>query len=41
VRFTRLGVAAELTAAVSQHAQELDIMLLEERQRTVIEQIGP
>jgi len=34
------GVAAELAAAVSQHAQELDIVLLEERQHTVIEQIG-
>jgi hypothetical protein len=34
------GVAAELTAAISQHAQELDIVLLEERQHTVIEQIG-
>jgi hypothetical protein len=31
-----LGVAAELAAAVSQHAQELDIVLLEERQHTVI-----
>ena len=34
------GVAAERAAAVSQHAQELDIVLLEERQHTVIEQIG-
>jgi hypothetical protein len=34
------GVAAELAAAVSQHAQELDIMLLEEWQYTVVEQIG-
>src|SRR5262249_9774419 len=34
------GVAAELAAAVSQHAQELDIVLLEERQHPVIEQIG-
>jgi hypothetical protein len=34
------GIAAELAAAVSQHAQELDIVLLEERQHTVIEQIG-
>ena len=34
------GVAAELAAAVSQHAQELDIVLLEQRQLTVIEQIG-
>jgi hypothetical protein len=34
------GVAAELAAAVSQHAQEPDIVLLEERQHTVIEQIG-
>jgi hypothetical protein len=32
-------IAAELAAAVSQHAQELDIVLLEERQHTVIEQI--
>jgi hypothetical protein len=35
------GIAAELAAAVSQHAQELDIVLLEEREHTVIEQIGP
>src|SRR6516164_3920631 len=34
------GIAAELAAAVSQHAQELDIVLLQERQHTVIEQIG-
>src|SRR5262245_56524417 len=34
------GVAAELAAAVSQYAQELDIVLLEEWQHTVIEQIG-
>src|SRR6516165_6798803 len=34
------GVAAELAAAVSQHAQELDIVLLEEWQHAVIEQIG-
>jgi hypothetical protein len=34
------GIAAELAAAVSQHAQDLDIVLLEERQHTVIEQIG-
>ena len=34
------GIAAELAAAVSQHAQEFDIVLLEERQHTVIEQIG-
>ena len=34
------GVAAELAAAVSQHAQELDIVLLKEWQHTVIEQIG-
>src|SRR5262249_23826463 len=34
------GVAAELAAAVSQHAQELDIVLVEERQHSVIEQIG-
>jgi hypothetical protein len=34
------GIAAELAAAVGQHAQELDIVLLEERQHTVIEQIG-
>jgi hypothetical protein len=33
-------IAAELAAAVSQHAQELDIVLLEEGQHTVIEQIG-
>ena len=34
------GVAAGLAAAVIQHAQKLDIVLLEERQHTVIEQIG-
>ena len=34
------GVAAELAAAASQHAQELDIVLLEEWQHAVIEQIG-
>jgi hypothetical protein len=34
------GIAAELAATVSQHAQQLDIVLLEERQHTVIEQIG-
>jgi hypothetical protein len=34
------GIAAQLAAAVSQHAQQLDIVLLEERQHTVIEQIG-
>jgi hypothetical protein len=34
------GIATELAAAVSQHAQELDIVLLEQRQHTVIEQIG-
>src|SRR5262245_66461241 len=34
------GIAAELAATVSQHAQEPDIVLLEERQHTVIEQIG-
>src|SRR5262245_18207152 len=34
------GIAAKLAAAVSQHAQQLDIVLLEERQHTVIEQIG-
>jgi hypothetical protein len=33
-------IAAELAAAVSQHAQELDVVLLERRQDTVIEQIG-
>jgi hypothetical protein len=32
--------ATELAAAISQHAQELDIVLLEQRQLTVIEQIG-
>jgi hypothetical protein len=32
--------AAELAAAVSPHAQELNIMLLEERQHTIVEQIG-
>src|SRR5262245_15426991 len=34
------GIATELAAAVGQHAQQLDIVLLEERQHTVIEQIG-
>src|SRR5262245_37646254 len=34
------GIAAKLAAAVSQNAQQLDIVLLEERQHTVIEQIG-
>src|SRR4029453_7793221 len=34
------GIAAKLAAAVGQHAQELDIVLLEERQHTVIEEIG-
>ena len=34
------GVAAELAAAVSQHAQKLDIVFLEEWQHTIIEQIG-
>src|SRR6266511_2131793 len=34
------GLPQKLAAAVSQHAQELDIVLLEERQHTVIEQIG-
>src|SRR5262249_48396743 len=34
------GIATELAAAVSQHAQELGIVLLEQHQRTVIEQIG-
>ena len=38
--FVPFGIATELAAAVSQHAQELDIVLLEERQHTVIEQIG-
>ena len=33
------GIATELAAAVGQYAQQLDIMLLEERQHTVIEQI--
>src|SRR6516225_3282526 len=34
--FVPFGIATELAAAVSQHAQELDIVLLEERQHTVI-----
>ena len=37
--FVPFWVAAELAAPVSQHAQQLDIVLLEERQRPVIEQI--
>src|SRR6266487_1251927 len=32
--------SCQLAAAVSQHAQELHIVVLEERQHTVIEQIG-
>src|SRR5512133_1153977 len=38
--FVPFGVAAELAAAISQHAQQLDIVLLEERQHTVVEEIG-
>jgi hypothetical protein len=34
------GIAAELATAISQHAQELDIVLFEQRQHTVIEQVG-
>ena len=34
------GVAAALAAAVSQHAQKLDIVFLEEWQHTIIEQIS-
>jgi hypothetical protein len=37
---SRPQAIGSLTAAVSQHAQELDIVLLAERQHSVIEQIG-
>src|SRR5262249_32605933 len=33
------GVAAILAAAVGQHAQQLDLVLLEERQHPIVEQI--
>jgi len=33
------GVAAELTAAVGQHAQELDLVAVEDRKDAVVEQI--
>jgi hypothetical protein len=39
-RVIESSFAAELAAAVSRHAQELNIMLLEERQHTIVEQIG-
>jgi hypothetical protein len=35
------GIAAELAAAVSQYARELDIVLLKQQQHTAVEQIGP
>jgi hypothetical protein len=35
-----LGVAAILGAAVGQHAQQLDALLLEEREDAVVQQIG-
>ncbi len=38
--FVPLRVAAVFAAAVAQHAQELDLMLLEERQHPVVEQVG-
>jgi hypothetical protein len=34
------GIAAELAAAVSQYARELDIVLLKQQQHTAVEQIG-
>jgi hypothetical protein len=34
------GIAAELAAAISQHGQELDIVLLEERAHMVMEQMA-
>ena len=40
IQLVLVPFATELAAAVSQHAQELDIVLLEQRQLTVIEQIG-
>ena len=40
IQLVLVPFAIELAAAVSQHAQELDIVLLEQRQLTVIEQIG-
>jgi hypothetical protein len=38
--FMRLGGAAEFRAAVGQHAAELDVVLVEERPHTVVEQVG-
>ena len=40
IQLVLVPFATELAAAVSQHAQELDSVLLEQRQLTVIEQIG-
>ena len=37
--FVALRVAAVLAAAIGKHAQQLDIVLIEERQHAVIEQI--
>src|SRR6478609_7005739 len=37
--FVPLRVATILAAAVSQHAQQLDIVLLEQRQHPIVEQI--
>ena len=38
--FVRLGSAAEFRAAIGQHAAELDVVLVEERHHTVVEQVG-
>jgi hypothetical protein len=38
--FVSFGIAAVLAAAVGQHAQELDIVAVEERDHPIIEQIG-
>jgi hypothetical protein len=34
------GITAELAAAISQHGQELEIVLLEERPHMIMEQMG-
>ena len=38
--FVPLRIAAVLAAAVGQHAQQLDVVLLEERDHAIVEQIG-
>ena len=35
-----LGIAAELAAAVGQYPQQFDLVVLEQRKRAVVEQIG-